>query len=118
MIDQLKATGKLGTDQKVEDKVYKIPATATIAQATVYGPWKNLFLASYFASTGVHGLHVIGGMIPLAILTIQATGDPQEDLPPPHGVRRPVLALRRPGLDLPVPAAVFDLSGHSWRSHF
>jgi len=70
--ERMKAEGKLGTGDKLKDEVHAIPKGATIVQATAYGPWKNLFLASYFASTGVHGLHVIGGMIPLAILTIQA----------------------------------------------
>ena len=43
-----------------------------------------------------------------SLLLIQAL--PRQALPRPHGVHRPVLALRRPGLDLPVPAAVPDLS--------
>ena len=37
-----------------------------------YGPWKNLFFACYFTLTGVHALHVIGGIIPLTILLIQS----------------------------------------------
>jgi cytochrome c oxidase subunit 3 len=47
-------------------------AKNTIAQDINYGPWKNIFYACYFTLTGVHGLHVVGGMIPLAILAIQA----------------------------------------------
>ena len=39
---------------------------------TNYGPWKNNFFASYFTLTGVHGLHVVGGMIPLTILLLQS----------------------------------------------
>ena len=38
-----------------------------------YGPWKNIFYSCYFALTGIHGLHVIGGIIPISILLIQAT---------------------------------------------
>lgn len=39
---------------------------------TNYGPWKNNFFASYFTLTGVHGLHVLAGMIPLSILLLQS----------------------------------------------
>jgi cytochrome c oxidase subunit 3 len=38
----------------------------------VYGPWKNIFFSCYYALTGIHGLHVIGGIIPLVILLVQA----------------------------------------------
>jgi cytochrome c oxidase subunit 3 len=37
-----------------------------------YGPWKNNFFASYFTLTGVHGIHVLAGMIPLTILLVQS----------------------------------------------
>ena len=37
-----------------------------------YGPWKDLFFSSYFTLTGIHALHVIGGMIALSILLAQA----------------------------------------------
>ena len=68
--EQAKAQGLAGSGEKVEHKNY--PINGVISQAVNYGPWKNLFFASYFAATGVHGLHIIGGMIPLAILAIQA----------------------------------------------
>jgi cytochrome c oxidase subunit 3 len=45
---------------------------ARINSDTNYGPWKNNFFASYFTLTGVHGLHVMAGMIPLTILLIQS----------------------------------------------
>jgi cytochrome c oxidase subunit III len=45
---------------------------ARINADTNYGPWKNNFFASYFTLTGVHGLHVIGGIVPLTILLLQA----------------------------------------------
>ena len=32
-----------------------------------YGPWKNIFYACYFITTGVHGLHVVGGIIALVL---------------------------------------------------
>jgi cytochrome c oxidase subunit 3 len=35
-----------------------------------YGPQKNIFFSCYYALTGVHGLHVIGGIIPITILLI------------------------------------------------
>jgi cytochrome c oxidase subunit 3 len=42
--------------------------TADISQNITYGPWKNIFYSSYFITTGVHGLHVLGGMVALAML--------------------------------------------------
>ncbi|MGH7178089.1 MAG: cytochrome c oxidase subunit 3 [Tepidisphaeraceae bacterium] len=43
-----------------------------ISQDITYGPWKNVFYASYFTTTGVHGVHVLGGMVALGILLVQA----------------------------------------------
>jgi cytochrome c oxidase subunit 3 len=43
-----------------------------VSQDITYGPWKNNFYASYFTATGVHGVHVLGGMVPIAFLTIFA----------------------------------------------
>jgi cytochrome c oxidase subunit 3 len=37
-----------------------------------YFPQKNIFFSCYFTLTGVHGLHVVGGIIPLSLLLIQA----------------------------------------------
>jgi cytochrome c oxidase subunit III len=68
--EQLHEQGLKGSGEKVEHQDY--PINGTIVQAVSYGPWKNLFFSSYFAATGVHGLHVIGGMVPLSILAIQA----------------------------------------------
>ena len=45
---------------------------ANIVAATNYFPWKNIFFSSYFTLTGVHGLHVVGGMFPILFLTIFA----------------------------------------------
>ncbi|HWH71234.1 MAG TPA: cytochrome c oxidase subunit 3 [Candidatus Sulfotelmatobacter sp.] len=33
-----------------------------------YGPWHNTFLATYFTLTGLHGLHVLGGLVVFAYL--------------------------------------------------
>jgi cytochrome c oxidase subunit 3 len=41
---------------------------SNISQDLTYGPWKNIFYACYFATTGVHGLHVLGGMVALGLL--------------------------------------------------
>ena len=30
------------------------------------GPWASTFLAIYFTLTGLHGLHIIGGMVVMA----------------------------------------------------
>jgi cytochrome c oxidase subunit 3 len=62
--------GDIGSGQKLEEKAW--PITGHVAQQVNYGPWKNLFFSCYFAATGIHGLHVLGGMIPLSILAIQA----------------------------------------------
>lgn len=47
-------------------------AKSSIAQDMNYFPWKNIFYGCYFALTGIHGLHVIGGIIPIFILLCQA----------------------------------------------
>jgi cytochrome c oxidase subunit III len=43
-------------------------AAADIARMTNYGPAHNTFLATYFTLTGLHGLHVIGGLVVFAYL--------------------------------------------------
>jgi len=43
-----------------------------IAQDITYGPWKNIFFASYFTLTGIHGIHVLGGIVALSMLFAQA----------------------------------------------
>jgi cytochrome c oxidase subunit III len=43
-----------------------------ISQDIWYGPFKNMFYACYFTLTGIHGVHVIGGMIPIFFLLVQA----------------------------------------------
>jgi len=45
---------------------------ADLNTAITYGPWKNLFFAAYFTLTGLHALHVFGGMIALGILLSQS----------------------------------------------
>ena len=44
----------------------------TISQDITYGPWKNIFFASYFTTTIVHAGHVIGGIFALSFLLIHA----------------------------------------------
>ena len=55
---------------KLQPQVYDLPAQ--INQDITYGPWKNVFFASYFTATGIHGVHVLGGMVPIAILMVHA----------------------------------------------
>ena len=46
--------------------------TRNVSQDITYGPWKNIFYACYFALTGVHGVHVVGGIIAIFFLLAQA----------------------------------------------
>ena len=84
------------------------PSAAQIEKMSNYGPWHNTYLAIYFTLTGLHALHVIGGAhrhrLPLGAGQ-QAVGDRPGALHQPHRDLRPVLALRGPGLDFPVPCA-------------
>ena len=57
--------------EKMEEGKVEI-GTGDIHHVTNYGPWFNIFYACYFTLTGVHGLHVLGGMIPIMILLVQA----------------------------------------------
>jgi cytochrome c oxidase subunit 3 len=45
---------------------------ADVTNSVNYGPWRNTFFSCYFTLTGIHGLHVIGGIIPLSFLFFQA----------------------------------------------
>jgi cytochrome c oxidase subunit III len=56
---------------EVPEGEVEIPRSA-IAQDLNYMPWKNIFYACYFTLTGVHGVHVLGGMVPILILLAQA----------------------------------------------
>jgi cytochrome c oxidase subunit 3 len=64
-----KEEAKPHAERKAE--TFVIPK-ANINTDLQYGPWKNIFYSCYFALTGIHGLHVLGGMIPIGLLTIQA----------------------------------------------
>ena len=44
----------------------------TIGAEMNYGPWRNIFYSCYYALTGVHGLHVVGGIVALVILLAQS----------------------------------------------
>jgi cytochrome c oxidase subunit 3 len=65
------AEGSSATDHGASHTAYTLPAN-TIAQAINYGPWKNIFYACYFTLTGIHGLHVVGGIVAIALLLAQA----------------------------------------------
>ena len=45
---------------------------ARVSQDITYGPWKNTFFACYFTLTGVHGIHVVGGIVALGMLLVQS----------------------------------------------
>jgi cytochrome c oxidase subunit 3 len=44
----------------------------TVGAELNYGPWRNIFFSSYYTLTAVHGVHVVGGAIALAILLFQS----------------------------------------------
>ena len=73
-------------------------------------PSHSTFLAIYFTLTGLHGLHILGGMVVMAYFLGPGREDVEDEpgaVHEPDRVHRPVLALRRPGVDLPVPGVVF-----------
>jgi cytochrome c oxidase subunit 3 len=69
---------KLASGQ-AEEKDFPVPNNP--AQDITYGPWKNIFYASYFTTTGVHAAHVLGGIIALSMLLIHAL---RGKILPPH----------------------------------
>ena len=66
-----RSAGQETAHQELHEPEYTIPV-ANISQQIDYLPWKNLFFACYFTLTGIHGIHVLGGMIPIFILMSQA----------------------------------------------
>lgn len=67
-------SGKVLDEKEAEKKPaeeFKILASAVNTDINCL-PWKNIFYSSYFTLTGIHGLHVLAGMIPLSILFIQS----------------------------------------------
>ena len=68
--ESLKRFLQAGSEKKIPTEEFHIHASDIGTQIN-YGPWKNIFFACYFTLTGIHGLHVIGGIIPLSILLIQ-----------------------------------------------
>ena len=63
--------GAKATGEGDKPRDYKLEP-AQISDSIVYGPGKNIFYASYFTLTGIHGLHVIAGVIALCILLAQS----------------------------------------------
>jgi cytochrome c oxidase subunit 3 len=66
------AAKEKGITNLEELKPQEIELPEKTSQTITYGPWKNVFYACYFTATGVHGVHVLGGMIPIAILMVHA----------------------------------------------
>jgi len=46
----------------------KAIAVADLTRLEAFGPWRNTFYSLYFAMTGLHALHVIGGILVLGYL--------------------------------------------------
>jgi cytochrome c oxidase subunit 3 len=61
--------GKAGAAEHHQEYTLDV---ADINDSVWYGPQKSGFYGCYFALTGIHGLHVVGGIIPLSILLVQA----------------------------------------------
>jgi len=54
------------------------PGSAELAERT---PGENLFYSLYFFMTGLHGLHVIAGMIILGFMTVMVARKPHRTIP-------------------------------------
>ena len=77
----------------------------------------NMFFTIYFAMTGLHGIHVLFGIVVFIWLLIRAIkGHFTPGLLRTGRLRRAVLAHRRPDLDLPVPAALPDPLRPPWHT--
>ncbi|QOV91319.1 cytochrome c oxidase subunit 3 [Humisphaera borealis] len=64
VLTDIKAAGQPVPDGKIDP--------ANVTNILNYGPSRNIFFSSYFTLTGIHGLHVIGGIIPLFFLLVHA----------------------------------------------
>lgn len=62
---------KAAPERNAGEPTFTIQRT-NMSQDLRYGPAKNLFYACYFTLTGIHGLHVIGGIIPIFFLMVQS----------------------------------------------
>ena len=56
-----------GTTEGGHGEARKI-AVAELTRLEAFGPWRNTFYALYFVMTGLHALHVIGGIVVLGYL--------------------------------------------------
>ena len=86
--------------------------TADITTMSNYGPAHHTYNAIYFTLTGLHALHVIGGAIVIFYLWGLRRKDVEDRPGAFHQSRRNfrlVLALRRPGLDFPVPCPLLTV---------
>ena len=54
-----------------EPKEFDLTAD-TVGPEVNYGPWRNIFFSCYYTLTGVHGIHVLAGVIALSVLLIQS----------------------------------------------
>ena len=70
-------------------------------------PGGGLWASTYFLLTGFHAVHVLVGLIVFGLMLFVTLDRKQGRA---DRKRRPVLALRRPGVDLPVSAVVFVLN--------
>lgn len=69
-LNQVVLTDIKAAGQAVPDGTKIDPANVT--NSLTYGPSRNIFFSSYFTLTGIHGLHVIGGIIPLFFLLVHS----------------------------------------------
>ena len=74
-----------------------------------YPAGAEIFYSLYFCMTGLHALHMVIGLGIMTVIAIMAWRRQfNTEYFTPVGDRRPLLALRRHRLDLPLPAAVPD----------
>ena len=96
------------TPAEVGDRVNEILDEAREAKLhlTPAIPFGNLWASCYFAMTGFHALHVFGGLVIFAIILLMGLREQARPAAHEHaGADRPVLALCRYRVDLPVPVA-------------
>ena len=95
------------------DKIAKIEKE-DVERATMFLPTHSAYFASYFTITGLHGMHVLGGVLVFIYMWLPVSKRLYQRNPEHLANRvevcRPLLALCRSGLDFRLPAFLFALN--------